>query len=121
MPIELPHGRERPSATDTLHSLLATTVRRFPDTFANLTKDPSTRRSPRLTADLLTRFEVLRASSDRSTEIARFMTDLIQQQFVVASPSSTESLERVFANGAPALPIRRRHPKHSSNRRGRGS
>lgn len=106
MPIELPHGKDRPSATATLHSILATTVRRFPEAFAELTTDdPAVRRSPKRSADLLTRFEVLRATSSRSLEIARFVTDLIQQQLVVAGPSSTQSLEQAFSAQATSLPV----------------
>ena len=105
MPIELPHGRERPSATATLHSILATTISQYPEAFGALSQlDAATRRSPKRTADLLTRFEVLRATSGRSLEIATFITDLIQQQFVLAAPSSTQSLEQAFAGDAAPLP-----------------
>ena len=104
--VELPPGREPPSATATLHAILATTVGRFPESFTELTIGGATRRrSPKRTADLLTGFEILRVTSGRSLEIAQFVPDWIQQQFVLNDASSSRSLEQVFSTEAAPLPV----------------
>jgi len=98
MPVQLPLEKGRPSATATLFAVLAAAVRRFPAVFGALPPDDlAGHQSPRLATRMLMRFEVLRAQSLVSADIARFVTDWIQASFIDDSQPAGGSLEQMMA------------------------
>lgn len=91
-----------PSASSVTYQLLYDAAQKFPEALAEFAMPSDQKMFTKRYDHYLTKFEILRASSSDSISIAKFITDSIQDRFLLVSDKGISSLSESLRKKSPS-------------------